>query len=168
MFIRNASESDVSQILKIYESAKLALKENGVDQWQDGNPSLDSLNKDLDRGYSRVCECKAKVLGTAALYIGTEPTYNKISDGKWLTSEKKYGIVHRIAIDPEQKGGGLCGKFFDYLKEKCIRKEIKSIRCDTHRDNIAMQRAMLKYGFVYCGVIIIDDGSERLAYEYVI
>ena len=40
-----------------------------------------------------------------------------------------------------------------------------SIRIDTHRDNTVMQRAIVKAGFTYCGIIHCWNGSERLAYQ---
>lgn len=50
----------------------------------------------------------------------------------------------------------------------CRGKEIKSIRIDTHQDNKSMQRLILKNNFEYCGIIYVEDGSERLAYEKVL
>lgn len=47
----------------------------------------------------------------------------------------------------------------------CNEKEVRSIRVDTHRDNISMQKMLLKNGFKYCGIIYLKDGSERLAYD---
>ena len=39
------------------------------------------------------------------------------------------------------------------------------LRIDTHRDNRIMQRLIEKHGFTYCGIIWLEDGTERLAYE---
>ena len=40
-----------------------------------------------------------------------------------------------------------------------------SILIDTHRQNIPMQRTLKKNGFTRCGVIYLEDGSERIAYQ---
>ncbi|MBR1526072.1 MAG: hypothetical protein IJ640_05360 [Prevotella sp.] len=40
-----------------------------------------------------------------------------------------------------------------------------NIRIDTHRDNRIMQHLMQKEGFTYCGIIYLDNGDERLAYQ---
>ncbi len=165
MFIRNSTQSDISKILEIYEKAKISLRENGVDQWQTNGPDEKSIESDINQGIARLCECKGEILATAALYVGHEPTYDKIYDGKWLVTSKKYGIVHRIAVKPEKKGSGISVKLLDYLKEKCLRAGVQSMRCDTHKDNLPMQKVLLKYGFTYCGVIILEDKTERLAYE---
>ena len=40
-----------------------------------------------------------------------------------------------------------------------------SIRIDTHEDNKPMRRFLEKCGFKFCGIIYLEDGSKRLAYE---
>lgn len=42
---------------------------------------------------------------------------------------------------------------------------IDEIRIDTHADNKVMQDAILKNGFIYCGIITGSDGNPRLAYQ---
>ena len=76
-----------------------------------------------------------------------------------------YGFLHRIAVLPEAKGKGAAGLFFDELKRQAQEKGIKVLRGDTHRDNKPMQRVMEKNGLTYRGVIHVEDGAERLAYE---
>ena len=41
----------------------------------------------------------------------------------------------------------------------------RHLRIDTHRDNRIMQHLIEKHGFTYCGIIWLEDGTERLAYE---
>ena len=40
------------------------------------------------------------------------------------------------------------------------------LRIDTHKDNIPMQKALEKNGFGRCGMIYTDDGSQRIAYDW--
>ena len=40
------------------------------------------------------------------------------------------------------------------------------MRADTHADNVYMQRALEKSGFVRCGRIYTEDGSPRGAYYH--
>ena len=42
----------------------------------------------------------------------------------------------------------------------------KNVRADTHKDNITMQNMLAKNGFVPCGIIHVENGSERIAYQY--
>ena len=42
-----------------------------------------------------------------------------------------------------------------------------NVRIDTHADNIPMQGAIANQGFTKCGIIHVEDGSPRLAYQLV-
>ena len=46
-----------------------------------------------------------------------------------------------------------------------MSKGIKNIRVDTHKDNKSMQGLLLKNNYKYCGVIYLEDGSKRIAFE---
>ncbi len=50
------------------------------------------------------------------------------------------------------------------LLDYCL-KLTSNIRIDTHRDNHIMQHCLSKAGFTYCGIILLLDGDERLAYQ---
>ena len=55
-----------------------------------------------------------------------------------------------------------------YSKAFCFEEMLKKssrLRIDTHKDNLPMQRALAKFGFSYAGIIYIESGAERLAYE---
>ena len=44
-------------------------------------------------------------------------------------------------------------------------QSINHLRIDTHNDNKIMQHVIEKNGFKRCGIIHVNDGSERIAYE---
>ncbi|HNZ83431.1 MAG TPA: GNAT family N-acetyltransferase, partial [Sedimentibacter sp.] len=44
--------------------------------------------------------------------------------------------------------------------EKC-----RNLKIDTHRDNIPMQNLLNKNGFIRCGIIYLENGDERIAYQ---
>lgn len=165
MQIQDLAPGDIPQVLSIYRAAQQALKQAGVDQWQDGYPNAQTLGRDMAQGVSRVCCENGRVLATAAAYVGHEPTYDQILEGAWLTRSSRYGIIHRIAVLPDEKKRGLASALMDYTAELARAEGVCSLRCDTHRHNLAMQRTLEKSGFVYCGLIYLPDGSERLAYE---
>ena len=91
-----------------------------------------------------------------ALLPSPEPTYDYI-DGAWLTDEP-YGVIHRMASYPEIHG--IFSTVINYAASRFAH-----LRIDTHRDNRIMQHLIEKHGFTYCGIIWLEDGTERLAYE---
>ncbi len=89
--------------------------------------------------------------------FGDDPTYKTVYEGKWLNAEP-YGVIHRIAVKSHRRGvASFCFSW-------CVSKG-KNIKIDTHRDNIPMQKSLAKNGFSYCGIIHLENGDERLAYQ---
>ena len=100
-----------------------------------------------------------------AFILGEEPTYTHIYEGNWKTNGLRYATLHRVAVLEERKGNGIAGNMLHEAEALCRFCNMNSIRIDTHRENLSMQRMMQKNGFVYCGIIYLEDGAERLAYE---
>lgn len=48
---------------------------------------------------------------------------------------------------------------------QALAQGLDAVRIDTHRDNHAMQRLLLRNGYVRCGIIYLESGSERIALE---
>ena len=127
-------------------------------QWIDGYPGKEQLRADIPRGSCYVFEEDGRIVGTFTLIIGIEPNYQRIENGAWH-SDKPYGTIHRIASDGTVRG--LAKACFSFC-----RAQIDYLRIDTHRDNLTMQAAIQKFGFRECGTIYVEDGTERIAYDY--
>ena len=161
MTIRKAEMGDLDEILGIYAYARDFMRESGnPNQWGTGRPAQDIVERDISAGKSYVCLCGDKIAAVFYFSIEKEPTYEKI-DGAW-PDEGEYGVVHRIARARDAKGAG--SKCLEWCCEQC-REQRCSIRVDTHRDNAPMRKLLGKLGFVYCGVIWLENGDERLAYQ---
>lgn len=158
IIIRNATAGDLEDILAIYESARSYMNETGnPTQWAGGYPKRELLEDDIAKEQLYVYVAKGDVHGVFAFIIGDDPTYAVIENGEWLNNEP-YGTIHRIASD---------GKCMGVLGE-CVRfcaERIGNLRIDTHHDNRVMQEAVTRQGFQECGVIYVDDGSPRIAYQ---
>lgn len=156
--IRLAEEKDLPVILKIYERARCFMKENGnATQWGNNFPSRDLLYNDIEQQQLYVYEEDESIHGVFAFIIGEDPTYKNIEDGTWLDNTP-YGTIHRVASDGKTKG--LLSKIIKYCEQK-----IKHLRIDTHANNKIMQHLITKNGFIKCGIIYIEDNSQRIAYE---
>ena len=172
--IRKAEVKDREELLRIYAAARDFMRATGnPTQWGTDRPSVALIDEDLQKGRNYVIEEDGHIGGVFALLFGVEPTYLSI-DGAW-PDDDPYVTIHRIASDGSIHG--VLGKCLDFT-EDLVRKmrtagsgpELpakipESIRIDTHEDNLVMRHLIEKYGFTYCGVIIVDDGTPRLAYE---
>jgi len=160
------SNKDIDNVMKIIKKSQEYFKSQGIDQWQNNYPNNNVIQNDINNGHSYILIKDDKIIATTAISFDGENTYNKI-DGKWL-SENDYAVIHRIAVDKLYKGLGIGGKIIKEVEKLCKEKEVNSIKIDTHKDNKSMKRLLEKNGFEYCGIIYLDDGSERIAFEKII
>ena len=181
MVIRPATPADIPALRPVFEAAKGIMRADGNhDQWSaPGFPDDSLLLRDIARGGGFVIENRwpvgaghderktvmpgltghlaaPRIVAYFALLPSPEPTYDVI-DGAWLTDEP-YGVIHRMASYPEIHG--IFSTVINYAASRFAH-----LRIDTHRDNRIMQHLIEKHGFTYCGIIWLEDGTERLAYE---
>lgn len=167
MIFRKTTEKDISNVMKIIKEAQEYFKQEGIDQWQDGYPNSDTIYGDIKNNSSYVLENEDEIMATAMVSFDEDKTYNKIYDGEWL-SNKEYAVIHRIAVSEKAKGKGIAVNIITEVENLCKENGINSIKIDTHKDNISMQRLLEKVGFEYCGIILLEDNSERIAFEKII
>lgn len=169
--IRYSCKDDIDAMTSIFDEARGTIGKLGIDQWQDGYPRLSDINKDLDLRSSRVIvDDFGNVIGTFSLFFDGEPTYDRIFDGHWLSGDENilYLTIHRVAILVSHRGKGYAREMLEYSEEEARRAGLSSLRIDTHRGNVVMRRMLEKNGFHYCGIIYLDTGAERVAYEKVL
>lgn len=164
MEFKLAQKSDVDIIMNIINIAQAHFKDEGIDQWQNNYPNADVIERDIENGSSYVIEVGNMILGTVMISFDGEETYNKIYDGEWL-SDGEYAVIHRMAVDFNQRGTGLASEFIAEIEKMCLERNTPSIKVDTHRENLPMQKLLLKNGYKECGIIYLKNGNERLAYE---
>ena len=167
MKLRKSTQSDINSIMKIIGQAQEYFKKNNRDQWQNDYPNHETIKNDIDKEESYVLINNNEILATVAISFNVEKNYGVIYDGRWLSNEN-YAVVHRVAVDKDHKGKGLSGKVFMGLEEICLDNNIRSIKIDTHKENLSMQKFLKKHGFKYCGIIYLPDKSERIAFEKVL
>lgn len=158
MNIRLARTEEFSRIEEIYASARVFMREQGnPNQWRTQYPPSELLLADIAAERLYVCEEEGELLGVFYFTLGEDPTYRLIEDGAWL-SDTPYGVIHRIAV--AARGRGVASFCFAHCFSRC-----HNLRIDTHHDNLPMQRALEKNGFVRCGIIHLENGEARIAYQ---
>lgn len=162
-----ASMSDAPDIMEIIDEAKVFLREQGLPQWQYGYPNMEVIQADIVAHQSYVCTGDDGILGTFSLCLGNDPTYAKIYDGTWLSS-LPYAVVHRVAVRSSYRSQGTASFMLQQVSS-LVPTEFHSLRIDTHRNNVPMQKSLLKNGFTKCGIIYLTEDKkeidERFAFE---
>ena len=158
MEIRKTTREDLPRVMEIYALAREFMAKTGnPDQWKTHKPAPELIVGDIEKGQGYVCVDSGKIVGVLALIHGEDPTYKVVYNGKWLYDEP-YVTVHRIASSGEVKGTGT-------FMMKWAEAQFPHVRIDTHKDNRVMRNMLAKLGYAYCGIIHLDDGDERLAFE---
>lgn len=158
--IRLAEKKDLNIIQDIFNKAKIFMRNDGnMHQWNGNYPSDEILLNDISNNNLYVCYSDDLIYGVFYFYIGVDETYNYI-EGSWPNNEE-YGTIHRIASNGLRRG-----VFEEVLSFAKIK--ISNIRIDTHEDNKFMKEKLNKNNFKYCGIIYINDGSPRRAYQYIV
>lgn len=156
--IRKAIPSDLDRIMQIYDIARDFMVANGNEsQWAGGYPQESLLKDDIAKHQLYVIEQSGEIHGVFAFIVGDDRTYSVIEQGQWLSADE-YGTIHRIAGDGKVKG------MMQSAVEFCWN-EIHHLRIDTHENNLVMRHLIEKLGFRQCGIIHVDDGTPRSAYE---
>ena len=154
--IRLAVQADLDEIEKIYADARKFMAQNGNPaQWQNGYPQRDLLEEDIRLGNLYVACNADELCGVFVFAQGEDPTYAYIEDGAWRSTEP-YGTIHRIA----SRSSGVFAAAVSFCRSKCAH-----VRVDTHADNKPMQHLAEKHGFCRSGIIYVEDGTPRIAYE---
>ncbi|ATP56063.1 GNAT family N-acetyltransferase [Pedobacter ginsengisoli] len=159
---RKATLNDLPQIWVILQNAIQRRKEDGSNQWQDGYPNPQIVEKDIEQDAGFVLADGDSIAGYCAILINDEPAYAEIK-GKWLTDDN-FVVFHRVAISEDHLRKGLSGKMLNYIEDFARNNNINSVKADTNFDNGAMKHVFEKAGYVYCGEVFFR-GSSRLAYE---
>ena len=162
---RKAEISEIAPIWRILQQAVLRRKEEGSNQWQDGYPNPEVVQKDIEKGDGFVLLSGETIIGYSAVLINNEPAYEKI-EGNWLTNDD-FVVLHRVAISEKYLGKGFAKMILGYIEDFARSNNIYSIKADTNFDNIAMLKIFENSGYSYCGEVYFR-GSARKAYEKVL
>lgn len=168
MRIRPTELTDIERILEIFEYGRqVQIASGNPNQWRKGHPGRELVLKDINQQASYVCVTEADeveglpegtIVATFAVIEGIDPTYTHIEGGAWL-NDAPYVTIHRISTSGQVKGSGqFCMQW--------VKDRYDQIRIDTHSLNQPMIHLIEKFGYKYCGVIYVADGTARNAYHY--
>ena len=150
--------------MEIFTESRGTIGALGIDQWQNGYPNEQVVLEDIRLGRSYCLEENGQIWGTFVL-VPEEPSYDRITQGHWLTRGQNYIALHRVAVAVAKRGQGLPDLIMAYAAEAAAAQGKGSLRVDTHQGNLVMRRMLEKQGFKHCGTIHLPTGDPRVAYE---
>lgn len=159
--IRRARPEELGRIMEIVADAAAFMHANGnPGQWRDGYPGRERIAADIAGGHSYAAiDATGTMVATFCLMPSPEANYATIRDGAWQ-DESPYHVIHRMAC--AVRGRGIASRCMAW----CLEQD-RHLRADTHRDNLPMQRLLLRFGFRPVGTVFVEDGTPRLAFEHI-
>ena len=160
--IRKAEMKDLPKLNELYEAARKYMKENGnPDQWGSVYPDEEIITEDIKAGNLYTDEN----VNFAFVLMGGEEDYEDIYNGRWLNDEP-YLTLHRVAGNGKVKG--VFAKVFEFDAGRMKEAGLRNLRIDTQEQNLTMQNAVTRQGFVRCGIVYVNGLKEgrRVAYHY--
>lgn len=159
--VRHVTIEDIETVKETYAYARDFMKKTGnPNQWGETKPLIEETLKDIENGnLYAVLDNQEVICGVFAFIKGNDPTYAVISDGSWLNDEQ-YGVMHRVASNGRIKN--IMGYALSYCEQ-----QVTNVRIDTHKDNKVMQHVLEKNGYTKCGIIHLENGDPRIAYQKV-
>ncbi|WP_127058497.1 GNAT family N-acetyltransferase [Veillonella ratti] len=157
-----ANSKELEVCYEIIEEGRAFQKEQGFVQWTEAYPNRDTIEADIEKKKGYVIKADKDILGYMCVDFDGEPAYDDIN-GAWR-SEAPYAVVHRMAFSKKARGKGIADIAFGLIDKLCVAKGVKYIRVDTDFPNKRMQHILTKNGYIYCGVIVFQNG-DKLAYD---
>lgn len=174
MQIRQATQADLPEVLRVFSSARDALKTMGIDQWQHpGVPDTGQFPAQIEAGRAWVVvDCLSqqtpdRLIGFMTMTPGPDPVYNVISGPGWANDNAPYLALHRLAVDSAATGRGVgkCMIRFAQHQAATLGPDA-TVRLDTHPDNRRMKSLVTSLGFTYTGLVMYDIPGERRRHCY--
>ena len=163
---------DLPKVMEITTAAKKLLKQNGSLQWQQGYPNEEIFTNDINNERLYGIYEDNELMGYGAYVYGKDLNYVEIEGGKWdIPANDRDMAIHRVAVDENCHGKKYGVKILEYGIKYAKKLKCLTVKVDTHKNNIPMQKCIAKSGFLYRGIIkILTEKLDnlRLAYEIVL
>ena len=162
MQIRKTTMNDIEPVMTIIFQAQQQFKKLGTGQWQNDYPNKETIAIDISRGESYVMVNKGEIVATIAIQIGYDDEYDM---NHWRWPSSRYLIIHRLAVAESMKGYGLATQLMHFAQALGCKQGVSDFKVDTYQGNHAMQRLLLKLGFIDCGTMTLPNEHRRVMFQ---
>lgn len=157
--------SEIETIIALTRACGKHLRENGIDQWDENYPDLESIKNDIQTNTLFTFKVENEIVGIVVLNETQDEEYVEIN---WRTPlDSKNIVVHRLAVSPNHQGQGIARKIMNFAEEFAVKNKYDSIRLDTFSQNPRNQNFYLKRGYTELGSVFLKYKKEHpyICYE---
>jgi len=146
--VRKATgERDVESACRIVDACRTALRDAGIDQWDDVYPTRQTVAEDAARQRLFVLIAGEECVATIALDETQSPEYASVS---WQFPTPAL-VVHRLCVDPMRQGEGFGGTLMNFAETYAAEHRYASIRLDAYSPNAGAVALYRRRGYREAG-----------------
>jgi ribosomal protein S18 acetylase RimI-like enzyme len=162
--ISTGKPEEVQEILELTKACGAHMRDNGIDQWDEKYPDIDSLNRDLEAQTLFTYRDGMDIKGIVVLNEDQDEEYAEIN---WSTSEEDRNlVVHRLAVHPKHQGQGIARKLMDFAEEFARSQMYAAIRLDTFSQNPRNQKFYKNRGYTELGAVYLKYKKDHPYFCY--
>jgi ribosomal protein S18 acetylase RimI-like enzyme len=162
--VSTGKPEEVQEILELTKACGAHMRDNGIDQWDENYPDIDSLKHDLETQTLFTYRDESLIKGIVVLNESQDEEYAQIN---WSTSDTdKNLVVHRLAVHPDFQGQGIARKLMDFAEQFAKSKQYDAIRLDTFSQNPRNQKFYKNRGYTELGSVYLKYKKEHPYFCY--
>ncbi|MFT8322343.1 MAG: GNAT family N-acetyltransferase [Bacillus sp. (in: firmicutes)] len=162
MKIRQGKIKDLPVIMNFVKKNVAIMHEEGNDQWSSYYPHEEDFKNDIINNNLFVAVIDDIPVGAVTIDRKFDENYHKVN---WTYPEKNFFVIHRLAVDPEIRGGGIASELLSFAEVYAIEHDTFYLKTDTYSLNDKAQNLFVKNGYNKVGATYFE-GKEKPFFCY--
>ncbi len=156
MEITIAKGTDLEALLALTRDCVAALRDQGIDQWDEIYPGRELLARDLSAGTVSLLRADGVLVGTITLDANIDPLWQGMD---WSRPDAGAAAIHRVMVHPSRQGQGLARRLMSHAEWQARENGSHSIRLDAFTANPASLRLYDALGYRRTGTASMRKGD---------
>jgi GNAT superfamily N-acetyltransferase len=157
--VRVARSSDVDSVERLLRDCIAAMREAGIEQWDDVYPNRATICSDVNEGTMYLRFVHGPILvGAVVLNEYQNPEYSSVP---WTIDGVRVAVVHRLMVDPRYQGNGVARELMGSVEERARELGYEAIRLDAFAANPRALRLYHGLGYHDAGCVTFRKGPFR-------
>lgn len=155
--IREAHSGEEHEIIKFYECVIDQMQDSPYPlRWKKGvYPVLEDIIRSIDGNAMYVAEEDGCIRGAFVINHTQGEGYD-LTEWKVKAEKEQVAVLHLLATLPSFQGKGIGRRMLEQAARVAGREKDTVIRLDTLPWNVPGKKLYEKFGFVYCGDVVLD------------
>lgn len=155
--IRLATKDDLDAVWEMFRGAVRRMREDGIDQWDEIYPDLDTLREDVEKREMLLLTESGEPVAAAVVNEDQPKEYEEVP---WTVCEKTpAAVIHRLCVSALARGRGLGRKTLFAAEQTARERGYRYIRLDTFTKNMPAKKLYESGGYRIAGSVTFRKGQ---------